>query len=104
MRAGETFSPSKTEVQYWKQEQAGSRVSGWYGLISGADHPVLGWNVATIMWSVVCWRRMELTQSGWFAKETHLSEQQVICGWQWLESSGPSNDDTRGLNKDPSSE
>jgi hypothetical protein len=37
-----TFIPSKTEVQYWKQEHAGSRVSGPYGLISGADHPVLG--------------------------------------------------------------
>ena len=45
---------------------------------------------------------MELTQSGRFAKETHLSEYQVICGWQWLESSGRGDDDTRGLDEDPS--
>lgn len=47
-----TFIPSKMFVQYWKHEEAGSKDSGPYGLISGADHPVVGLYAMVTMWSV----------------------------------------------------
>jgi len=35
-------------------------------------------------------------------KEVYLSKHQVIGRWQWFQSSGPGNDDTRGLGQGPS--
>lgn len=39
-----TFMPSNTDGQYWKHDEAGSKMSGAYGLICGADQPLSGWN------------------------------------------------------------
>ena len=52
-RGRQTFIPSKTLGQYWKQEQAGSRLRGPYGLISGGDHPRSGEKSIYNIWSVM---------------------------------------------------